>query len=431
MENLSKTGKKIDAQTALSRILKRCEESNFNFIGFKNEKNEYENNRTKLILQCSKCKTLKEIDFNSFVNRNGGICTKCQRIRINGESDAIIKIKNVCSVMDYTFLGFNSDDGKYHNARTKIIFKCNKCGKTYNGTSYANFVKPGRLNHKCGSKTNVPKEYKKYNKEIATLNILNKLENSDFEFINFQDDEFKGPLTKVNIRCKKCGEVSQFNYFTLLYSKSKRICKNCKDGLRTKESDVIKIINEKCKYLNYTFLGFNSRDKKYHNIRTNLILRCNKCGKIWEKTKFSTFKKCIIKCPFCKRSHMEKEVEYELNKNGINFIDEKKFTWLKNKSELPLDFYLPDYNIAIECQGAQHYKPIDVMGGEKRYIEQTERDKLKLKLCEEHGVKILYFDSENKTDEFLGKKVFIDKEKLIDYIKKNHEQKNQNVGNPV
>ena len=34
---------------------------------------------------------------------------------------------------------------------------------------------------------------------------------------------------------------------------------------------------------------------------------------------------------------------------------------------MSLDFYLPKYNMAIECQGEQHYKPIEYFGGEKEY----------------------------------------------------------------
>jgi hypothetical protein len=40
-----------------------------------------------------------------------------------------------------------------------------------------------------------------------------------------------------------------------------------------------------------------------------------------------------------------------LENNNIEFIREKTFVWLTNVSYLRLDFYLPKYNIAIECHG--------------------------------------------------------------------------------
>ena len=56
-----------------------------------------------------------------------------------------------------------------------------------------------------------------------------------------------------------------------------------------------------------------------------------------------------------------------------------------------LDLFLPDYNIAIECQGGQHFMPVDLFGGEEFYNKTIERDKLKHDLCETHGIRILYY----------------------------------------
>ena len=58
-----------------------------------------------------------------------------------------------------------------------------------------------------------------------------------------------------------------------------------------------------------------------------------------------------------------------------------------------LDFYLPDFNIAIECQGGQHFSPIDLFGGEEFFNKTLLRDGIKNKLCAEHGIKIIYFSN--------------------------------------
>lgn len=83
-----------------------------------------------------------------------------------------------------------------------------------------------------------------------------------------------------------------------------------------------------------------------------------------------------------------------------------------------MDFYLPKYNIAIECQGIQHFKPINLFGGENGFQNTKERDIQKKKLCEEHGIKILYFSNlgiEYPYD------VIEDKELLLEKIKLNDE----------
>jgi very-short-patch-repair endonuclease len=58
-----------------------------------------------------------------------------------------------------------------------------------------------------------------------------------------------------------------------------------------------------------------------------------------------------------------------------------------------LDFYLPEYNVAIECQGIQHFEPIDFFGGENALKERKELDSLKKKLCDKHGIKIFYYSN--------------------------------------
>lgn len=116
---------------------------------------------------------------------------------------------------------------------------------------------------------------------------------------------------------------------------------------------------------------------------------------------------------------MEKEIEMMLQKHSINFIHNckaKNLLWLKNKASLSLDFYLPEYNIGIECQGRQHFMPVPDFGGEKQFIDTVECDKKKLQLCKENGVKLLYYDSNLKHSTFLNEKVFNNENNLIKEI---------------
>lgn len=61
-----------------------------------------------------------------------------------------------------------------------------------------------------------------------------------------------------------------------------------------------------------------------------------------------------------------------------------------------LDFYLPKYNIAIECQGEQHFianffksKGIDFVEEHLKYIQGL--DEKKKKICKENNIKMIYF----------------------------------------
>ena len=56
-----------------------------------------------------------------------------------------------------------------------------------------------------------------------------------------------------------------------------------------------------------------------------------------------------------------------------------------------LDFFLPDYGVAIECQGGQHFRAIDLYGGDVALQATIERDFIKKQQCDEHGIRVLYY----------------------------------------
>ena len=58
-------------------------------------------------------------------------------------------------------------------------------------------------------------------------------------------------------------------------------------------------------------------------------------------------------CPLCKSSHLEREIKQFFDKYDLEYIYQYHNKEIFNRQSL--DFYLPDYNIAIECQGEQHY----------------------------------------------------------------------------
>ena len=124
-------------------------------------------------------------------------------------------------------------------------------------------------------------------------------------------------------------------------------------------------------------------------------------------------------CPKCNKSHLEEEVSSHLN--GIEYKEQKTFEWLKHKSNLYLDFFIPKYNIAIECQGMQHFAIVEHFGGKELYETRIERDKLKKELCEEHGIEVIYFTHEKVEGDYLGK-VFTDVNGMIEYIKSKEQQ---------
>ena len=112
-------------------------------------------------------------------------------------------------------------------------------------------------------------------------------------------------------------------------------------------------------------------------------------------------------------------MELFLKNNKIDFIQQankSKFEWL---GSLSLDFYLPQYNIAIECQGGQHFQPIEHFGGEKEFEIIRERDIRKYNLCNEKGIKIIYYSNidDNGSRSFF-QEIIHSKEKILEELNK-------------
>lgn len=100
-------------------------------------------------------------------------------------------------------------------------------------------------------------------------------------------------------------------------------------------------------------------------------------------------------CPTCRESKLEKTVSEYLEKEGYEFEEQKTFDWLVNSKtdrNLHLDFYLPNKKLAIECQGSQHFSEGRTFSQDKTKYERTVQcDDEKHRLCEENGIKIVYF----------------------------------------
>ena len=143
----------------------------------------------------------------------------------------------------------------------------------------------------------------------------------------------------------------------------------------------------------------------YKDAHTKLLITCPKHGDFLQ-TPNDHLSGCG--CPECKMSHMERETKQLLTEYNIKFEEQKQFDWLifKKRGRMKLDFYLPDYNIAIECQGEQHFYPIDYYHGKEKFELIQERDEIKKKLCEKNNVSIEYinyYDNlENRLNEILN-----------------------------
>lgn len=89
------------------------------------------------------------------------------------------------------------------------------------------------------------------------------------------------------------------------------------------------------------------------------------------------------------------------NELGIQYQVQKKF----KDFDLRFDFYLPDYNMVIECDGAQHFRALNSEWNSKTKLQETRnRDKRKAEYCKKHGIILLqipFWDTKKLTLNYL------------------------------
>ena len=116
-------------------------------------------------------------------------------------------------------------------------------------------------------------------------------------------------------------------------------------------------------------------------------------------------------CPKCNTPKLEIELMQKLEENGIDYIFHYHPDFLGG---LELDFYIPDIKLGIECQGIQHYSPVEFFGGEGGFEKTALHDKTKKELCDIKGVKLIFFTKECVTEN----ETYTDSEQIINEITK-------------
>lgn len=239
-----------------------------------------------------------------------------------------------------------------------------------------------------------------------------KCDYSEVNYVNWK--------TKVKIKCNICGEIFYQTPNSHLAGKCCPKCAKNKIGKLlslTTEQFIKRAIELNGEDYDYSLVN-------YKNYKTNVAIKCNKCGEIFYQTPNNHLQG--KGCPNCIKSKLENKVEKLLKENNVNFEEQKTFEWLKMNYKQKLDFYIESLNLAIECQGTQHIIKKDRLFNRDCMIQK--RDLNKFKLCTENKVNILYvFDNHIKLDnifsdeelsQIYNSKNSIHLNELVDYLNK-------------
>lgn len=289
----------------------------------------------------------------------------------------------------------------YSKAREKVIIICPKHGD-FNQTpnSHLNGCGcPKCIHEQVGIKCRITKEH-----------FIEKSKKVHGDKYDYSKVVYTTNNEKVEIICPVHGSFYQFpgNH----YRCGCPLCKGdkiSKSKTRTKEDFI-----SRAKIIHGDLYDYSK--VVYINSVTPVDIICKKHNTIFKQAPANHLQG--EGCPLCRSSKLEGLVREALTNDNINFEEQKTWDWLIYKSHQFVDFYLPDYKIIIECQGIQHFEKVSFFGGIDELQETIVRDKNKLKLCNEHGLTIMYIS--NLGDNYnYPYEVYTDIKTLINKIKAN------------
>ena len=259
----------------------------------------------------------------------------------------------------------------YVKCTEKVCIICPKHGEFY--LEPIKHISKGRTNRRgcpyCGEENR--RKHTRKNNEWFIENAK-KIHGEKYDYSKV---DYKRTNEKICIICPEHGEFWQ----TPNQHLSGHGCPVCGGNAKLDTEEFIRRAKEihGDKY-DYSKVNFVSTNKK-------VCIICPKHGEFWQ---FANGHLTGRGCPHCKSSALENEVRNFLEKEGIKYIAQKRAKWLGKQS---LDFFLPDFMTAIECQGKQHFVQTKHFGGEKRFKKTIELDEIKRNLCLEKNIKLLYY----------------------------------------
>lgn len=389
-------------ETMKTRMKKYIEQAKLKYEGkYEYDENTYVTAKQKMRIICPEH---GEFWMSIYNHLKGSVCPECCKKAISQKlsyttEEFIEKARKVHGdKYDYSKV-------EYVNINTKVCIICPEHGEFWQFPS----------NHLMGAKC--PTCAKINSSLLRTTNVEDFIERARVVHGD-KYDYSKVVLKKMNEKvCIICPEHGEF-WQTPKNHLHGWGCKKCSGSYCDKD-----IFIERSKKIHGDKYDYSKVE--YVNNKTKVVVICPEHGEFM----VSPLAHSVMGhgCPNCKESHLERELTLFLEENGIFNKKQKRFDWLRNPKTnytLPLDFYLPDHNIAIECQGEQHfiasfYRSKGIEYSEKHLLDVQYRDSVKRDLCKENGVNLIYFLNKNHVQYLhnVENQYFTSKTDLLSYIR--------------
>ena len=347
---------------------------------------EYVNNSTKVCIICPEHGEFWQTPRNHLIGQGCPLCNGTFKLT----NQEFIEKANLIHNNKYDY-----SKVEYVNNCTKVCIICPKHGEFWQTPHH-------HLNgHGCSKCRN---ENNGDRRRHNTEDFIRKSKSIHGEKYNYDKVNYVNSYSKVCIICPEHGEFWQSPYVHIQGHE----CPECAKIKRAKNNKhSIDEFIQKSKLIHGDKYDYSKVE--YINSHTKVCIICPEHGEFWQRPCCHT--NLRQGCPFCNESQSEMEIEQILCEHKILYIRQKRFDWL---GKMSLDFYLPNYGIAIECQGKQHFESVDYFGGNESLENTKERDLRKKQLCEKHNIKILYYANYIYPFPY---NVFNDKNTLISEIK--------------
>ena len=128
---------------------------------------------------------------------------------------------------------------------------------------------------------------------------------------------------------------------------------------------------------------------EFNGMAKSALLKHYNCGYVFKIRELGDlFEGRNRGCPKCYqfKSVGEQKIRNYLDDKKIEYIPQKTFSPL-NKSKYRFDFFLPQYNLAIEYQGEQHYRDNGFFSDPYDVVHK--RDLIKKQYCIDNNIELL------------------------------------------
>ena len=268
---------------------------------------------------------------------------------------------------------------QYVDSHTWVKLRCKIDGYVWESTPSP--LLHGRGCRRCAAKRVSEKQSKSHSDFVAEMAVAQP----NIEVTG----QYVAARKKIALRCKVCGHEWEALPDNVVHQKGG--CPECaKKRLSDMHFHTEEFVRSQLAEINPDVELVGS----YKGMLERVRARCRKCGYEWEPITANLYYEReghVSTCPKCNRSYGEKAIENYLISHSIAYEPQKKFDGLVGTGGrlLSYDFFLLEYNVLIEFQGEQHYKPIDYYGGEENFQVQQAHDSLKADYASSHGHRLL------------------------------------------